>query len=301
MSSTLNYIKILALALALSLGVSIVYAWTGPTATAPGGNTPTPINTSATSQVKSGGLWLGSLGTDGGAVFGGSVTSPQFCLGAACVTSWPPGPTGPQGPAGPAGAAGATGATGPQGPAGATGSTGATGPQGPQGPYGTVLDTWYGNHYSGSGGAEYATIFYDTNNAGYYADPNGTSRMNYTVNDNTYVYGNSTVAGAVYSGAFYYNSDESLKKNIETIPDALSNILKLRGVEFNWKKDGTRSLGVIAQDVEKVYPELVSTNVQTGLKSVEYGNLVGPLIEAVKEQQKEIGELRKEINALKGR
>src|SRR3990167_6365008 len=147
-SSPFRYIKILALALALSLGATLVYAWTGPTATAPSGNTATPINTSATSQVKSGGLWLGSLGTDGGAIFGGSVTSPQFCLGASCVSSWPPGPTGPQGPAGPTGATGATGATGPQGPigltgatgpqgptglTGATGATGATGPQGPQG------------------------------------------------------------------------------------------------------------------------------------------------------------------------
>ena len=132
-SSVFRYIKILILAIAFSLGASLVYAWTGPTATAPNGNTATPINTSATSQVKSGGLWLGSLGTDGGAIFGGSVTSPQFCIGASCVASWPPGPTGPTG------ATGATGATGPQGPIGLTGDTGltgATGPQGPQGPQG---------------------------------------------------------------------------------------------------------------------------------------------------------------------
>jgi len=152
----LRYTKLLILALALSLGATLVFAWTGPIATAPNGNTPTPINVGATSQVKSGGLWLGSLGTDGGAIFGGSVTSPQFCLGASCVTSWPPGPTGPQGPQGPIGATGPqgdrgltgwtgpTGATGPQGPAGPTGATGATGaigatgPQGPQGPIGST-------------------------------------------------------------------------------------------------------------------------------------------------------------------
>ncbi|HEU5114493.1 MAG TPA: hypothetical protein VFT82_01865, partial [Candidatus Paceibacterota bacterium] len=56
--------------------------------------------------------------------------------------------------------------------------------------------------------------------------------------------------------------------------------------------------GLIAQDVEKVYPELVNTNKQTGLKSVEYANLVGPLIEAVKEQQKEIDTLKAEVAAL---
>ena len=67
-------IKILILAVILSIGVSYVYAdWTGPTLTAPGGNVSSPINVSAMSQVKSGGLWVASLGTDGGATFGGGV------------------------------------------------------------------------------------------------------------------------------------------------------------------------------------------------------------------------------------
>ena len=67
-------IKILILAVILSIGVSYVYAdWTGPTLTAPGGNVSAPINAGATSQVKSGGLWVASLGADGGATFGGGV------------------------------------------------------------------------------------------------------------------------------------------------------------------------------------------------------------------------------------
>jgi hypothetical protein len=205
--------------------------------------------------------------------------------------------TGPQGPAGPTGLTGATGATGPQGPAG---STGTTGPQGLQGIPGPVLDIWQGGHYSGSNGAEYARIFYDTDNTGYYVDPNSTSRMNYISVD--YVLGHNWIQAVNFyaaGGGFYYSSDKSLKKDIKTIPNALNSVLKLQGVEFNWKKDGTPSIGVIAQEVEKVYPELVQTDNVTGLKSVEYGKLIAPLIEAIKEQQKQIDAQQKAIEELR--
>jgi hypothetical protein len=114
--------------------------------------------------------WPGtnSLDVNGSGVFGVKVTSPQYCIGVSCVTSWegtvgPMGPAGPQGPAGPTGNTGATGATGPQGPAGstgatgpqgsqgpqgstgATGATGATGPQGPAGPGTTKINTYVGD------------------------------------------------------------------------------------------------------------------------------------------------------------
>lgn len=73
MQNIFQSLKTLLLAVILSIGVSYVYAWTGPTATAPDGNVSVPINVGATSQVKSGGLWVSSLGTDGGATFGGGV------------------------------------------------------------------------------------------------------------------------------------------------------------------------------------------------------------------------------------
>ncbi len=104
-----------------------------------------------------------------------------------------------------------------------------------------------------------------------------------------------------YSNAFFYDSDRKLKDNILPLNNSLSNILKLEGVSFTWKKNGTKSVGLIAQDVEKVYPELVATNSETGLKSVEYGNLVAPLIEAVKAQQKEIESLKREVEALRSK
>lgn len=107
------------------------------------------------------------------------------------------------------------------------------------------------------------------------------------------------VAESVTANSFTY-SDITLKKNIATIESPLTKILKLRGVTFDWKKDNKASVGVIAQEVEKVFPELVQTNAE-GIKSVEYGNLVAPLIEAVKEQQKEIESLNNRIKVLESK
>ncbi|MBN1896421.1 MAG: tail fiber domain-containing protein, partial [Candidatus Aenigmarchaeota archaeon] len=107
---------------------------------------------------------------------------------------------------------------------------------------------------------------------------------------------NSAFAQSVTSAAFLYSSDASLKKNIATLDNSLEKILKLRGVSFNWKKDNQASIGLIAQEVEDVYPELVTG--EDGSKAVQYGNLVAVLIEAVKEQQKEIDELEARIEVL---
>ena len=95
---------------------------------------------------------------------------------------------------------------------------------------------------------------------------------------------------SVSSGSFLYSSDRNLKTNIEPLQNSLSKVLQLQGVSFDWKTTGRSDYGLIAQDVEKVFPELVSG--EEGSKSVEYGNLVGVLVEAIKEQQKQIDELK---------
>ena len=101
------------------------------------------------------------------------------------------------------------------------------------------------------------------------------------------------VPGNITSGSFIYNSsDRNLKKNIETIQNPLEKIMQLRGVTFNWKKDNTPNIGLIAQEVEQVFPELVTGT--EGNKSVAYSNLVAPLIEATKAQQQEIQDLKKQ-------
>ena len=102
--------------------------------------------------------------------------------------------------------------------------------------------------------------------------------------------GNFTASGNIT--AF---SDERLKDNIETLDG--SKVLDMRGVSYT--KDGKAGSGVIAQELEKVAPELVMTNEkEDGMKSVAYGNLVGYLIEAVKDQQKQIDELKLQLDGL---
>ncbi|MHB8842731.1 MAG: tail fiber domain-containing protein, partial [Candidatus Aquicultor sp.] len=109
--------------------------------------------------------------------------------------------------------------------------------------------------------------------------------------------GDVIFAGSVTATAFIYSSDRNLKQNIATIQSPLEKIMQLRGVTFNWKKDNTPSIGLIAQEVEQVFPELVTG--QEGSKAVQYGNLVAPLIEAVKAQQTEIKNNNEEIAKLK--
>jgi hypothetical protein len=87
-------------------------------------------------------------------------------------------------------------------------------------------------------------------------------------------------------------SDERVKENIKTIDNSLEKVNKLRGVEFNKIGEDKKSVGVIAQEIEKILPEVVRTD-DEGMKSVAYGNVVGVLIEAVKELTKEVEELKK--------
>ena len=85
-------------------------------------------------------------------------------------------------------------------------------------------------------------------------------------------------------------SDMRLKENVVTIDSALEKVLKLRGVYFNRLQSEKRNVGVIAQEIEEVLPEVVHTD-SDGMKSVAYGNIIGLLIEALKEQQEQINKL----------
>jgi len=135
-------------------------------------------------------------------------------------------------------------------------------------------------------------------NAGrsYYKSPNG---HEFRKNNDTTTFiiddsGNATAAGEVTA-----NSDERIKTNIKTIENALDKVTQLRGVEYDRTDIEAHQIGVIAQEVEKVLPEVVHDN-ENGLKSVAYGNLVAVLIESIKELKGEISELRAELNELKG-
>ncbi|MDY6903114.1 MAG: tail fiber domain-containing protein [Thermodesulfobacteriota bacterium] len=104
------------------------------------------------------------------------------------------------------------------------------------------------------------------------------------------------------AGTLDESSDRRLKTSITTCTSALDKVSRLRGVTFEWKdkdKDPSPQLGVIAQEVEKVYPEVVKTDSQDGYKSVAYSKLVAPLIEAVKELKAENDDLKKGIAHIK--
>ena len=91
----------------------------------------------------------------------------------------------------------------------------------------------------------------------------------------------ATFTGVVTAPNFVSSSDARLKTEVETIVGALVLVGSLRGVRFTM--DGSRQIGVIAQEVEAVLPEVVRADGQSGQLSVAYGNVVGLLIEAIKE------------------
>jgi len=103
--------------------------------------------------------------------------------------------------------------------------------------------------------------------------------------------GNNLSGSFTASGNITAYSDERLKSNVEKIPNALDKVLNVRGVTFDMNSE--RATGVIAQELEKVLPEAVFDN-KDGMKSVAYGNIVGLLIEAIKEQQVQINKLIEE-------
>jgi polyhydroxyalkanoate synthesis regulator phasin len=134
--------------------------------------------------------------------------------------------------------------------------------------------------------AEYYAIFY--------ADAQVQLRYNNAIKFETTATGVDVTGDLVASGDVTAYSDERLKDNIQTIDGALGKVNSMRGVTYT--KDGLESSGVIAQEIEKIAPELVKDG---QFKSVAYGNLVGYLIEAIKEQQKQIEQSKTEIDNLK--
>jgi hypothetical protein len=108
---------------------------------------------------------------------------------------------------------------------------------------------------------------------------------------------NPSTGNLVAGGTVTANSDKKLKTNIKTIENALHKVLSIRGVEFDRIDTGDHQIGVIAQEVEEIIPEVVypksAPDYET--KSVAYANLVGLLIEAVKEQNQRIVELERKL------
>lgn len=103
----------------------------------------------------------------------------------------------------------------------------------------------------------------------------------------------------IATGELTAYSDAKVKTNVKTIENALDIVTKMRGVTFDRIQDGKASVGVIAQEVKEVLPQVVNYDEQADIHSVAYGNIVGVLIEAIKAQQVQIAELSAEVAKLK--
>lgn len=150
----------------------------------------------------------------------------------------------------------------------------------------------------------YTTVPSGTNNNIVIADGSGNQRIN--VDSSGHIGLGSlnssyqlTVNGDSIGTSWNIASDRRLKTNIANIERPLEKVLQLRGITFDWragetplKVSQTHDIGLIAQEVEKIFPEIVTTD-SKGLKSVSYSKLVAPLIEAIKELHEQNEVLRK--------
>jgi hypothetical protein len=186
-------------------------------------------------------------------------------------------------------------------------------------------------------GSSRAPIFYDSENTGYYLDPTSSQslrtvgdwrsdaagwtgefsgKMQYHSNNwylqflSNMIFRNSggtnvmtcdSSGNGTFTGYVSAQSDARVKENVVTIDSALDKVLNLRGVYYNKIGNLERRVGVIAQEVQGVLPEVVhavaDTNPTTGqtqeLLSVDYGNITGLLIEAIKELSAQVDALKK--------
>ena len=140
----------------------------------------------------------------------------------------------------------------------------------------------------------------------FFAKAGGSITGDVSIGQTLNVVGNTLVQGTI--SAFgdviaYSSSDSRLKDNITAIELPLEKLSKINGVSFNWNDKqsvyevGAKDYGVIAQEVEEVLPELVTTR-DNGYKAVRYEKIVSLLIEAIKEQQTQINNLTDKLNKL---
>ena len=139
---------------------------------------------------------------------------------------------------------------------------------------------FFGNQSFIEGAFEGTVLILNTNNNILFR-PGGTTTVNFEPNGD-----------AIFNGDVKVTSDKRLKANIVSLGATLSKLLQIDGKSYIMKKDESekQKIGLLAQDIEKVFPELVSES--NGIKSVNYQGLVPVLINALKEQQSEIDELK---------
>lgn len=152
------------------------------------------------------------------------------------------------------------------------------------------------------------SVFKDSDNNDYYIDPASRSIFNQIdarlfrdLDDPTNYYvdpsGNSYF-NVIYANKFLYRSDIRYKKDVQELDNSYDKLMNLHGVKYKWISDNSDDIGFIAQDVEKVLPEIVYED-NNGMKTVDYAKMLPIIVETIKEQDKKINELQKEIDRLK--
>jgi len=109
------------------------------------------------------------------------------------------------------------------------------------------------------------------------------------------VIGDTYISGILTATDINSASDIRLKTNIKPFENTLEKIVHINGVSFNWIENNAKSGGIIAQDVEKVFPELVNGGDH---KTVNYNGLIGVLVESIKELKQEIEDLKSRFNCI---
>jgi hypothetical protein len=163
-----------------------------------------------------------------------------------------------------------------------------------------------GHNISINAGLDGSIELYRSGDRGSYIDFVRTTGQDYDVRLDNFtastlkITGNLRVTGDITA---YSDSDHRLKDNIAPIPDALNKVLSISGNTFDWNEksdqEGT-DVGVIAQEILEVLPEAVTTR-DTGYLAVRYEKLIPLLVEAIKEQQETIANLKNRLETLEGK
>jgi hypothetical protein len=276
------WLKVVSLGMILGLGLQFAQAWTAPTQAPPAGNVAGPLTTGPIGQIKQGNLMLNTAGLANGLLVdkgnvGIGTINPNRKLH---VVFDNPSTDGTNGQLVVENTANSVN--------------------------GVAAMNVRVNNPGASGGIQFSVgNWQGSPNRGFFGYDHGGQEFEFWTLQGGWspkVFigqtGRITTNDDVNATAFYYTSDRRLKEAIETLDGALDKVLQLEGVSFQWKNGGRKDIGVIAQDIERVYPELVKIDPLTGFKSVEYGNLIAPLIEAIKEQQEKIESLEVRVRSL---
>ena len=130
----------------------------------------------------------------------------------------------------------------------------------------------------------------------------GSARDIVTVGNGTgVVLPNNSTYGTVKANAFITYSDETLKHDIATLENPLDKVLSMRGVSYTWNSDSKADIGFIAQEIQEIVPEVVYKAGNQDTLGIDYASMTALLVEAVKEQQEQITDLKTIIDTLKNK